>query len=191
VTGVTSTPYDIRDLRGCFTLIAGDVKAGKTMLTQRLLEAYLDNGQGSVTVVDCTPTIMPSDVRGISPGGVGGRLRVSPSPRVRVFFGPISPPRLRARGPEEAEGLAQENAQIIEGLFRDALAQKRDALFVNDCSLYLHAGKPETLLLWLRSTHTSVVNGYYGCFFPDSPLTRREREGMAFLMERCDRLIAL
>jgi len=69
--------------------------------------------------------------------------------------------------------------------------QKSDALFINDCSLYLHAGSSFKFLEYIRSSPTSVVNGYFGRFFSKSSISIQERTGMKFLMRNCDRLIRL
>lgn len=182
----------VQDYLDRFTLIIGEVNAGKTALSGRILEAYWKDLDGAITVVDLAPDFIPSDFEGKALNErVGGRLRVPEAPIVRSFHGHIHPPRLRAKDEKEAEALAEENARAIEAIFRQALTEESDALFINDCSLYLHAGNPTRLLRWIRTARTSVVNGYYGQSFGESPISRREREGMAFLMEQCDQLIRL
>jgi hypothetical protein len=182
----------VQDYLDRFTLIIGEVNAGKTALSGRILEAYWKDLGGPITVVDLAPSFIPSDFEGKPLSGrVGGRLRVPEALIVSLFHGYIHPPRLRAKDEREAETLAEENARAVEAIFRQALNKESGALFINDCSLYLHAGNPRRLLRWIRTARTSVVNGYYGQSFGESPISRRERQGMAFLMEQCDQLIRL
>lgn len=182
----------IEDFFARFTLIVGDINRGKTALTKRILETYYMERNGPISVVDLAPTLSQQDLIGkVGKKGVGGKLDVSSFPCVRYFHDQIHAPRLTAADDAEAEALARSNAQTIETLFKGVLKEKIDALFINDCSLYLHAGDPRQLLKWIRSTNTTVVNGYEGHSFVASPLSSREREGMAFLKEQCDQLIRL
>ena len=87
--------------------------------------------------------------------------------------------------------LANENANRIESLFEQAVTEQIDALFINDCSLYLHAGKIEKLITWIRTAETAVVNGYYGGVLGSGALSARERENMEHLMDCCDQVIHL
>lgn len=175
-----------------FTLIVGEVNRGKTALTQRILESYCRERSGRVAVIDLAPTLSTRGARRNRVGkGVGGRLQIPVSSAVRSFHGLIHAPRLSAKDAGEAQALAEENARTIEGLFRQADPGADEALFINDCSLFLHAGDPGELLTWIRRAGTSVVNGYYGRALGEGRLTVRERRGMGLLMAQCDRLIHL
>jgi hypothetical protein len=185
-------PLQIEDFLGRFTLIVGDVNRGKTTLTRRILDACCKEHGGPISVVDLAPTFPPSKIAGVKgKEQVGGRLDVSSSPMVRYFHGLIHAPRLTAKSEAEAEALAKSNVRTIEDLFMEALKEEAEAIFVNDCSLYLHAGNPKKLLQWIRSARTAVVNGYEGRSLGEGLLTVKEREGMAFLTKQCDRLIRL
>ena len=182
----------IQEFLNRFTLIVGDVKSGKTRLAGQILESFCKTVGHRVAVIDLAPEVTAQDLEGsLKNNAVGGRLQVPVSKAVSYHHARIHPPRLRAASDQEAEALAAENLQTIEALFSSALMKTSMALFINDCSLYLHAGSGRKLLEWIRSRPTSVVNGYYGGFFGNSSLSIREREGMEFLMQHCDRLIRL
>jgi hypothetical protein len=182
----------IQEFLNRFTLIVGDIKSGKTRLAGQMLESYCETVDDRVAVIDLAPEITAQDLEdNLKNNAVGGRIQVPVSKAVSYHHARVHPPRLRAASDQAAEALAAENLQTIEALFSDALMQTSSALFINDCSLYLHAGSGRKLLEWIRSRPTSVVNGYYGRFFGNSSLSNRERDGMEFLMQRCDRLIRL
>lgn len=183
-------PVSVDKLVRRFTLIIGDVNRGKTTLTQKLLDLYCRQEGVRAAVVDLAPTIVASNSKGTTEG-IGGMLKVCESPGVRLYHCRIHAPRLKARNEREALELAGENARCIESLFEAALSDGTDGLFVNDCSLYLHAGSAEKFLGWIRSVPTAVVNGYYGSSLGSGPISDREREGMNHLINHCDRLIRL
>jgi hypothetical protein len=173
-----------------FTLIVGEVNTGKTTLTKRILDSYCLRAEGRAAVVDLAPSIPPLYAKG-DRSGIGGTLNVSQPDRVRYFHCPIHAPRLLGKSEREMLTLADENASRIEPLFEQALTGKINALFINDCSLYLHAGKVEKLITWIRSVETAVVNAYYGSTLGPGLLSAGEREKMEHLMRRCDRVIHL
>jgi archaellum biogenesis ATPase FlaH len=184
-------PIEIDKFMNRFTLIVGDVQTGKTVLTQHILESFCRSIQGRITVVDLSPRITSQDLEGKSMTRVGGRLQIPASDAVRYYHAQIHPPRLRARNEAEIMALAEENLQTIERLLAVSATEKTDMLFINDCSLYLHAGSPARLLELIRSYPTAVVNGYAGNFFPNALISIRESKGMELLMNQCDHLIKL
>jgi hypothetical protein len=103
----------------------------------------------------------------------------------------IAPPRLRGKSEEAAMLLAEQNARVIREIFSLALKDSTEVLFVNDCSMYLHAGDPADLIAWIRKTPSAIVNGYYGAGLGSGVISTRERQGMDYLIKRCDRLITL
>lgn len=175
-----------------FTMIVGDINSGKTTLTQKILEVFCRTTDSTVTVVDLAPEITPQDL-GVQDKAVtiGGRLRIPVSRNVRYYHPLIHPPRLRSRDECQAEALAAENSRTIDALFAKVLPKNRDAIFINDCSLYLHSGNASKFLEMIRTSQTSLVNGYLGRFFNSSSISIKERKGMEFLMLHCDRLIKL
>lgn len=180
----------VDDYLNRFTMIVGDVSSGKTALTQKILVDFYNIFEGRVTVVDLAPDIDRSDSAGKDHShAVGGRLHIPGSGNVDYYHAWINAPRLRSRDEKHAQVLAAKNKNTIEVLFEKALRKKADALFVNDCSLYLHAGSPVQFLEWIHSFKTAVVNGYVGGFFGESSISTRERAGMEYLMHHCDQLI--
>ena len=182
----------LTDFLGRFTLIAGEVNRGKTRLTQRILELFCREFHGPLAVVDLAPRMVePTSGKAAAHPGIGGRLAIPAGMGIGCFHRPLHAPRLQAKTEAEAWSLAGENARAVEELFREALSLPCEALFVNDCSLYLHAGRTETLLGWIRAVETAVVNGYYGQALGPGPISERERAGMEKLMTSCDNLIQL
>jgi len=175
-----------------FTLIVGDINSGKTTLTGKILDNFCRDIGGVVTIVDLAPEIRIQDLEEkASAKAVGGKLDVPISKTVRYYHERIHAPRLRARDENEARKLAAENVRTIDALFSIAAKGKSDAIFVNDCSLYLHCGCASKLLKLIRSSPTSVVNGYFGRFFNDSSISIHERKEMENLINHCDRLVRL
>ena len=180
-------------LRG-FTLITGDVNSGKTTFTKRILCALIREGIKKITLIDLAPQIEEADVAGRGHlAGVGGGIEVPAGERfpVKRFTGVIAPPRLRGKSEEAALLLAGRNAEVIREIFLTALRDVTEVLFINDCSMYLHAGDPEDLIRWIRSAPAAVVNGYYGARLGMGRISARERQGMDYLIKRCDRLIPI
>ncbi|RJR25112.1 MAG: hypothetical protein C4582_03820 [Desulfobacteraceae bacterium] len=188
--------YLISEYIGRFTMIVGDVNCGKTTLTQRILEAFAAGGKEGITIVDLAPRIKAEDtfLKGHL-SGIGGGIEIPKTgsllKEIRRLQGDIAPPRLRAKSEDEAIFIAKENAKIIEGIFSQAFSRKVSYLFVNDCSMYLHAGDPHKLHDWIRSAGTAVVNGYYGSSLGRGAISSRERAGMDYLISRCDRVVRL
>jgi hypothetical protein len=186
VTGLPAIPLE--DILNRFVLIVGEVNRGKTTLTREIFDLYCQHHGGPVTVVDLAPSIAPPLNAG---EGIGGRLSISPSPGIRYFYERIHAPRLESKDEREALELAEENRRLIESLFEKAFQENVKALFINDCSLYLHAGDPDKMLQWVRAAETAVLNGYYGESLGPGPVTDCEKAGMEYLMNHCDRVIRL
>ena len=183
---------DTEDFLNRFTLIVGDINSGKTSLTGKILDNFCRDIGGVVTIVDLAPEIRIQDLEEkASAKAVGGKLDVPISKTVRYYHERIHAPRLRARDENEAQKLAAENVRTIDALFSIAAKGKSDSIFVNDCSLYLHCGRASKLLKLIRSSPTSVVNGYFGRFFNDSSISIHERKEMENLINHCDRLVRL
>lgn len=173
-----------------FTLIIGEVNTGKTTFTQNILEALSSMEKGRFAVVDLAPHIVPAHQKK-GKAGIGGTLKAPEDQRVNYHHCPVHAPRLQGKSESETLRLAEENARLIEVFFDQALEEKVDTLFVNDCSLYLQAGQSENLIRWVDSVETAVVNGYYGESLGTDTLSTRERAGMDDLIKHCDHLIQL
>jgi hypothetical protein len=173
------------------TLILGDVNTGKTALTSRIMEAMCEAGLGErIMALDLAPEIPPDVMLEKDLAGVGGFLRV-PEARGFLYLRPrILPPRLMAKRPEEAISIAQENLRAIEGIL-ERPPEARDILFVNDMSLYLHAGDANQLICFLRKFPTVVANAYRGRKLPQGPISSREREQVDILVQFFDLVLEL
>ena len=159
------------------TLFLGEVNSGKTTRT-RGYPRLPQEGEEGIALFDFAPEKV---------GEVGGKISLDEEDRCRVWVESprIVPPRLTAKTEAEAWRLARENFQRIEEAF-DHLPGREWSLFVgNDVSLYLQAGRADRLLARLEFAATVVLNGYYGGYFGDSPLSRREREQMDLLKDAC------
>lgn len=173
---------DPGEILGLKTLIAGEVNTGKTRLSLDILSALLESGRKDIAVIDCAPEPI---------GGVGGALRPPGGSGVLLLKAAVKAPRLLGRDDRETLELAQGNARRIEKLFEAFRRSPREILFINDVSLYLHAGELERVLEVLDLSRTSVINAYYGSSFPDSTLSRREHKIVERIMGLVDRVIML
>jgi len=171
------------DLLGRRILIFGEVNTGKTTLSKSILDALCACGLSSrIAVIDMAPKI-PERIaleRGIK--GVGGKLLPHGSD-VLYLATALKPPRLSARTEEEALRIAEENKEKIEVLLEAYPPSGRDILFVNDVSIYLHAGTTERLLGYMAEATTIVANGYHGMRLGAGPITLHEAAEMEKLIE--------
>jgi len=164
------------------TLIVGDVNTGKTARCIAILQQFIAAGRArQITVIDLAPDAV---------GNVGGKLTVPGRPGLRYLTRPIAAPRLTAADEKQAQALARANARSIERLFEGFLAHPSDILFINDASLYLQAGDPSRLLAVIAMAPTVVMNAYMGTSFPDSALSRREKQMVQLVSRHCDRIVS-
>ncbi len=115
------------------TLIIGDVNTGKTDRTLEILQLFLKEGYAKkIAILDM----------GIEPvQGIGVKMKPPEGEPVLYLTIPITAPRLMGKDENYTLQLAKENAQnIVEKLFIKFLQVKREALFVNDATLYFQAG---------------------------------------------------
>jgi hypothetical protein len=169
---------DIRRYLNRKTLILGDVNTGKSRLTLAVLDAFLDRyPPESITVIDLAPQLA---------GGVGGKLAVPSLPGLQYLTADIVPPRLTTSDEVQMIRLAEANAAAAEKIFDVYLARSRPVLIVNDATLYLQAGLLNRFTSLLEQSATAVINAYFGSYFPDSPLGRRERRLTEALTSICD-----
>jgi len=172
----------VEEFRNRRTLITGEVNTGKTAYLAEILNRFLEGGETDLTVID----MAPERVREI---GVKMTMEVTKS--ISYCTAQIAAPRLMGRTVDEVEALAEHNAKLIEGIFAEYLKNPSKVLFINDVSLYLQAGDLHKLLLWINSTPTVIMNGYYGFSLGGGELGKRERQNMKALQKRCDRVIEL
>jgi len=177
------TSTSMSELAGKRTLIVGDVGAGKTIQTRRLLKEALSLGLGPVTVVDMAP-----EARMVNGARVGGPLLEENVPGVKVLRNTsIKTPRLSAVNAKDLVEQALHNAAVIEDLLEQFRASPSPILFVNDVSIYLQLGDLETLWDTIARAETVVANGYLGERLRDdhgSGVSERERREMKELADR-------
>lgn len=172
------------------TLILGPTGVGKTKLTARSLEAWVDDaGVDGVVVLEFGPAIeRDGDV-------VGGRLdRFGDIPE-GVWHGVLDShaPRLQGDTDAETRELARSNAERARHLF-DAMPPDPEAVFVNDATIpFQHeAGDPDVLMRYCDRADCAVLNAYEGeGFGTDDSVTVRERSVVETLRRWADREIRL
>ncbi len=164
------------------TLILGDVNSGKTRMTLEVLTLIVDQRRDEVAVLD----LAPEKTRGI-----GGKMEVPSHALISYHTTTIIPPRLTGRDNDEVEAYGLRNAKAIEELFSTYLKNPKKTLAINDVSLYLQKGNPDRLLEVLGSSHTAIINGYYGKALGNSSFSKREKRQMDRLVKVCDQVIRL
>lgn len=161
------------DFIGKRTLIKGDVGTGKTRLTESLLRRAAEVfPTGHITVIDLAPERRSAGMR-----LVGGTMSV---PNEVKYLRPskIWAPRLEGRTKEEVVSLAKANAEAIETIFDIFKNTPTPILFINDLTIYLHAGSLERLIEVIEMADTFVGNAYEGLGLKEdkgSGISERER----------------
>ncbi|MGD9016476.1 MAG: hypothetical protein PVH30_03760 [Desulfobacterales bacterium] len=164
-------------------LILGDVNAGKTLETLRIVTRWAEEGRSrEISVLDLAPVAVQ---------GIGGRLVLPEGFAGRYLFADIVPPRLTGRDASHITRLATANAQAIDPLLDAVLEAPRPILVINDVTLYLHAGDYGRLESILKTADTALINAYWGEGFVDHPISRRERRLTRRLIHDCDQVIRM
>ena len=178
------------ELIGLKTLIVGDVGAGKTGLTRRLLLEAVDQVSDVITVLDFAPPAQK--LKGID---VGGYLLENHHPKVKCLYSRlIKTPRLSAEDGDEVIRLASYNREITESLLAQFLGSPTDTLFINDASIHLQQGNLRELLNAVNTALTVVANGYMGSTLRRdhcSGVSERENFKLRQLAARMDKVITL
>ena len=165
------------------TLIVGDVNTGKTGKTLEILAAFVEAGYaGDIAVLDFSPDPV---------AGVGGKMKLPQDPPLFYLTALIHAPRMTGRDARHMRQLACENAGVIEAMFVKLLGVAKTIIFVNDATLYLHAGDLKRFLDMLKPFPTQIMNAFLGDRFTDSALTRREKQLTQRLMAGCNNVITL
>jgi len=190
MAGDKETGLKLDDVLGRRTLIVGEVNIGKTSLTRALLAELVEAGpKGRVVVLDLAPDVPAWLAAGRGLKGVGGRLRPAEDWGVVYLRTPLLPPRLGSRSETQAQEAARANLRAIQGLLEGFRPLPDDAVFINDVSLFVQAGRAEDLLAWLGPARTVVANGYLGSSLGGGRLSAHERNEMEKLMAFFDRVI--
>jgi len=124
-------------------------------------------------------------------GGIGNKMTPPSDTDLIYLTSSITAPRLTGKDEFHIMKLAEDNANTIESLCIKYYQHQRDILFVNDVTLYFHAGNFDKISRLIYSAPTVVINAYDGQTFADSKLTRREKKMTRDLMKMCDRVITM
>ena len=167
------------------TLILGPSNAGKTTLTARALDAWIDDAGPGGVVLDFAPEI-ERDGRLL-----GGRLDRFTSIPDAAWHGAIEAhaPRFEAESDEAALALARENAEHARRLL-DAAPDDPCAVFVNDATIPLQAdGDPAPLTAYCDAADLAVLNAFESDELgTDDRLSRNERAALSTLRAWADRV---
>lgn len=125
----------------------------------------------------------------------GGSVTVSEMRGLRVYK-PVKvfAPRLQGRSSEEVLCMAGENSNQISMVLGLYLERPTPILFINDLTLYLHAGDVGRLRRAIDSAETFIGNAYVGESLGDdwgSGITERERRLLKELEVAMDKVIIL
>jgi hypothetical protein len=164
-------------------LITGPSNVGKTRLTARALERWIEErGVEGVAILEFAPELERDGVL------LGGRLSRFVEIPEAAWAGVLDAHAPRAEGetPEEAQRLARENA--IEGVRIVESMPPARAVFVNDATIpFQHAGDVEALLSACEGAELVVMNAFAGEELGrDDPISRRERGARRRLIEWAD-----
>jgi len=164
----------------------GDVGAGKTLATIKLIYKLLELGYTDITIIDMAPSIKY---------GVGGlicELAKIPNNITYIFSKDIIPPRSCGRNAKETLYYAKRNMMSLKKLLQYYLENPTEILIINDLSMYLHKGGIGVISKCIEVSKTFIGNSYYGvklAFDHGSGISRRERRLIDKLMELVDMII--
>ena len=157
------------------TLILGEVRTGKTKLTQDLLKEA-ETLHRDIAVIDMGPE---------SNQGIGGKL--IPADTTAYYTTDIVTPRLTGKTEKETEQLAALNKKRIDNLFNQYTP--KPVLFINDVSIYVQCGNIDALVTIMSFSVTCIMNGYFGTSLGEDIFSITERKKMIKLQKYCDKII--
>ncbi|QLG63678.1 hypothetical protein [Halorarum salinum] len=172
------------------TLVTGPSNVGKTRLTARAIEAWVDrHGVDGVVVLDFGPEL---EHEGRVLGGRLSRFGALPD---GVWQGVLEAHAPRAEGGtvEESVRLAEDNGVRARRLLEGAPADPR-AVFVNDATIPFQHERGAVRLLtdYCDRAEAAVLNAFESDELgTDDPVSVRERAALAALRERADRVVRL
>ena len=180
--------YNFHEMKGARTLFVGDVGSGKTRLMAQLIRQELEQGSPErIVVLDLGPNYSFTGKK------IGARLEL-PMSKNLLYLAPkqVRAPRLEGKTKEEVLELAGKNRKEIDELL-DSLGTP-GILFVNDVTMYFHAGGAERMIKLAIESSTFIANGYKGSSLPEdrgSGVSENERNGLEALGSRMDRVVYL
>lgn len=161
-------------------LVTGPSNSGKTYLTARTLERWVDAyGSGAVVVLDFAPEVEHN-------GQVlGGRLERETELPPDAWAGVLEAhaPRSDSESPTAARALARENAQRATKLL-EAMPTDPNAVFVNDATIAFQHERSslETLLSRTADADLVVINAFESDELgTNDPISQRERDVLELL----------
>lgn len=168
------------------TLILGPSNTGKTRLTARALDTWLDRaGTDGVVVLDFAPEL---EREGHLLGGHLDRFTTVPD---AVWYGAIEAhaPRAESGDAETALDLARANATLACRVL-DAAPDDPRAVFVNDATISFQAdGDLSALLAYCDGAEVTVLNAFESDELGrDDPVSRNERAALSGLRAWADRV---
>ncbi|WP_458209235.1 hypothetical protein [Haladaptatus sp. NG-SE-30] len=187
------------------TLVTGPSNVGKTRLTARALDTWVEGADIESTGVESEGS------EGVGSEGVvvfefapefecdgrllGGRLSRFTTIPAGAWHGILDAhaPRAESETVAEAKRLAGSNATRAARLFEAAPSNPR-AVFVNDATIpFQHEqGDPEWLVEYCRRADVAVLNAFESDEFgTDDPISRRERDALEHLKRGSDRTVRL
>ena len=171
--------YNFLDLRKRRTLFLGETNSGKTSLTTRLIEHAVasrcfaeDADKEGIVVIDFAPDAIISET-GTGKVKLGGKLNLNGSLEKMVKYHYSSPeitaPRTKGRTREEVLALSRHNLRVCNLLLDAAEAKVSPAstAFINDVTIYFHAGRADRIADLSRRVETFIANGYRGVSLAD------------------------
>lgn len=176
-------------LRGT-TLVTGPSNAGKTRLTARALDEWVDEyGTNSVVVFDFAPEVVRDDRL------LGGYLTRFVDIPDDSWYGVLDAHAPRASGVTETEvvELAVSNAQRSKRIVEAAPTDPR-AVFINDATIPFQADVVPVSLLsaYCRDAEAVVLNAFESDELGvDDAITRNERATLDALRSWTDRVVEL
>ncbi len=171
-------------------LITGPSNSGKTYLTARAIEDWVDRqGTDGVAILDFAPELERDGVV------LGGRLERETALPPGAWTGVLEAHAPRSQGEtlESSRELARENARRATQLFSQMPAAPK-AVFVNDATIpFQHeAGTLEALLSKTARADLVVLNAFESDELgTDDPISRRERRVLEQLNRWAERRIRL
>jgi hypothetical protein len=172
------------------TLLVGPSNVGKTRLTARALEAWLDReGPDGVVVLEFGPEV--------ERGGrlLGGRLDRFTTVPGEAWHGVLEAhaPRASADSADAAADLAADNARRADTILDAAPAAPR-AVFVNDATIpfQTQSADPARLLAYCSRAEVAVLNALESDELgTDDAVSRAERAALAAFRAHADRVVSL